>query len=476
MILSVLVEEIFFGKHDFLYENARYAFFILVSIIIFWMSEEFELSEREIDIIRLVATGASNKEIAHTLVISPNTVKVHLRNIFAKLNVVSRTEATMVAISRGWVESPKNENSAGGLDESATYAEVVPDAAMIESNPSRSRILLAGGFLLLLVIVILIWNNARLNRLAAQTNAINQSEAANQRWQVLSPITSGLKEMAALRYEKYFYLFGGVDSGGTIAAVNVYNIEEDSWTQKNAKPIAVSNIQAAVLSENIYIPGGINADNEVIADLEVYDPREDRWEKRSNLPHAISRYGLIAFEGKLYLFGGWDGLVFSDEVWVYDPTQDAWEIFDQLPEPTADLAVTVVGGAMHLFGGFNEKGALDTHYLYFPQRKVNGENAWEAARALPQARYGMGISVLADMVYIAGGTNAEGVILPIIQYLPPRDEWMEIDQPSEQVGAYPAVLPYETRLYVIGGESDKTITGSNQVYQAVYTILVPVIR
>ena len=54
------------------------------------------LTEREMDVLQLIATGLSNKQIAGRLFISEETVKVHIRNLLRKLNVHSRVAATVL--------------------------------------------------------------------------------------------------------------------------------------------------------------------------------------------------------------------------------------------------------------------------------------------------------------------------------------------------------------------------------------------
>lgn len=63
-----------------------------------------ELTERELAVLRSLATGQSNKAIAQTLFISEATVKAHLKSVFNKLNVLSRTEAVAAAARRGLVK------------------------------------------------------------------------------------------------------------------------------------------------------------------------------------------------------------------------------------------------------------------------------------------------------------------------------------------------------------------------------------
>lgn len=62
------------------------------------------LSEREVEVLRCVARGAANKEVAIQLHISEETVKVHMKHILEKLDATDRTHAVTIALSRGIIE------------------------------------------------------------------------------------------------------------------------------------------------------------------------------------------------------------------------------------------------------------------------------------------------------------------------------------------------------------------------------------
>jgi NarL family two-component system response regulator LiaR len=62
------------------------------------------LTERELEVLRLIARGMSNKQIARELVVSEKTVKTHVSNILAKLHLADRTQAALYAVREGLAE------------------------------------------------------------------------------------------------------------------------------------------------------------------------------------------------------------------------------------------------------------------------------------------------------------------------------------------------------------------------------------
>jgi DNA-binding NarL/FixJ family response regulator len=64
---------------------------------------EDDLTSREIEVLRLIAAGNANKEIASQLSIAEETVKSHVTNILAKLHAKDRTHAVTTALKRGFI-------------------------------------------------------------------------------------------------------------------------------------------------------------------------------------------------------------------------------------------------------------------------------------------------------------------------------------------------------------------------------------
>ena len=72
---------------------------------------EEDLTPREADVLRLVATGNRNRDIAERLFISEETVKVHIKHIMDKLGANDRTQAVAIAVSRGMIQLGKAESA-----------------------------------------------------------------------------------------------------------------------------------------------------------------------------------------------------------------------------------------------------------------------------------------------------------------------------------------------------------------------------
>ena len=78
------------------------------------------LTPREVEILRLVAGGLANKEIASALSITEKTVKVHLNSVFSKLDVRSRTQAALYAIRTGIAELDTHDGADDGTKAAST--------------------------------------------------------------------------------------------------------------------------------------------------------------------------------------------------------------------------------------------------------------------------------------------------------------------------------------------------------------------
>ncbi len=423
------------------------------------MPENNQLSERELEILRLVATGVSNKEIAQTLVISVNTVKVHLRNIFSKLEVSSRTEATMWAVREGIVDVPAQDN-----DSSDSLEDISPFSSWMQRNKLWITIGIVGVLLIGGVIIIrqLITNRAGEPELEPEVN----------RWQELSSLSSPRSNFAFSVYENQIYTIGGQTENEVSDLVERYDPQLERWMTLASKPTSVSDIGAAVIGGQIYVPGGRLASGKVTSVVEVYDPKNDEWDTITPLPKALSAFAITAFEGKLYLFGGWDGNQFVDTVYEFDPSTEQWLEREPLPIASGFSSAAVVGNRIYIIGGYDGKNILNRNDIYLPE---DPEEPWLKGAPLPYARYGHGAASLGNVIYLVGGRSDEGALLSF-QYIPQEDKWQQFGNLVDESWTNMGIVSSGSNLHIWGGELGDDLTDQHWSYQAIYTLVLPVIQ
>jgi N-acetylneuraminic acid mutarotase len=283
-------------------------------------------------------------------------------------------------------------------------------------------------------------------------------------------------KLAAAALNGRVYAIGGETGQGISANLEVYDPTSLTWTELKPKPKPVSEIQAAVLGGKIYVPGGREANGKASQSLEIYDPLQDVWESGPDLPYPVSAYALTAFEGKLYLFGGWDGKTIYDRVLEYDPALKTWTERTSLLSPRCAASAAVAGGKIYVLGGFDGQNALPLNEAYTPSLEGSSASPWAASTPLPEGRFGMGAASIADSILVIGGEQASDSTPASYQFFPSIGSWIELEQPSPQPWAYLAAVPLDQNILALGGLLDDQVSAALQSYQAVYTVLIPVVK
>lgn len=437
-----------------------------------------ELSERELDILKLVATGASNKEIAQQLYISSNTVKVHLRNIFTKIGANSRTEAAMYAVHTGLVKTLSSQLSAQeGISQELGQGSPTDITSDRTLNPisklihNKIYIGILGGLAVILVIMGLVydpWNIIPVNSSTPPT------PTAQVQWFQFPGLPNPRWALAVTSYDNKIYAIAGENNAGITRSVESFDPQSNTWKDLTPKPTAVLEISAVVMGGLIYVPGGKLGTGVPTNVNEIYDPLTNQWSSGKPLPKPLSGYALAVYEGKMYLFGGWDGSRVVNDAYMYDHNTDTWTVIPSMPTARAFAGTAVVSGKIYIIGGWDGNQALSDNEAYRPEYN-NVASSWSQAPALPAGRYGMGITNIADIIFIVGGIGPQNDISTIALSSGDKN-WGQLESPLQNDWSFLGAAAVGTRIYVLGGKTGEIPSDQMWCYQVIYTVTLPIVR
>lgn len=430
------------------------------------------LSSREFEVLKAVAKGSSNQEIAAELLISVNTVRVHLRNIFEKLQVQSRTEATMRAIQEGWLTPTLSENAAAPESEGSMATATATTTGLPATNWRKgyfAMALLAALLVLLTPVFRSMGNQAPGNPITdqPQTEAFSAAETGSDRWKLRAEMPTARSRLAVAAFANQLYLIGGDKTSGTTGLLEIFEPQSGRWQEGAPKPTPAANIQAVVIGRQIYVPGGCSAEGQVTDRLEIYDPAQNVWETGASLPLPLCAYAAAAYNQELYLIGGWDGTVYLDSVYIYNPQNNVWRTSaSPYPLKIGFAAAAILNDKIYVAGGFDGQKEYAAVNAFNPV-----EETWHAGPAMLFSRGGLSLVASGENLYAIGGgwTN----VLSANEMLPAgKSAWQEIETPYVSQWRNLGATVSGSDIFAVGGWNDEHL---NTVlsYRVLYRVFIP---
>jgi DNA-binding CsgD family transcriptional regulator/N-acetylneuraminic acid mutarotase len=484
------------------------------------------LTERELELVKLVVEGASNKQIAASLFISENTVKVHLKNIFVKLEAESRAKVAAIAQRNGWVTRP-DEETAGTLPVNANPAlqdvsevtpapqlqheAVQPPAAELvalaieppveveipaprigERPPVRvvERIVpvpvapnpralppLAQwrrvmSVLCLLMLVLGGLFGLRINRTQAlpsdDAEILRPAEAelqpdVSKRWFTRAPLPVARTRSAAFAVRRNIYVIGGTIDRAASDETLIFDVQKNSWRSGAAKPTPLRLAAGAVFTSLIYLPGGTDASGAATARFEAYDTARETWIRLPDLPQPVTGHAVAAVNSRIFVFGGrTSNESFNTLGFIYDIAARRWTQTAGLPTPRSQAAAAAINNRVYVIGGTDGQREYNT-CEYFQL----ATSQWSTCKPMAIARGGLGLARIGAALYAIGGGVANNYIPFNERYDVLGDNWASFETPASRSGVWKntAVASLSNEFYVIGGATENEVRTETFVFE-----------
>lgn len=441
------------------------------------------LSETELEILRLVATGATNREVARERGISEATVKKHVTNINSKLGTGNRTEAARRALELGLVTVSTPEGQSEGIDGAAARRLTAELERARRGSRRAFRAVAAAGLVLLalLIVALALDDEIRAILLEPTPTPVPTSPAvdAGPQWVSLPSLPSPRSGLALAADVDGVYAIGGADAHAVLSDTLRWDTDTLLWEERASKPTAVRDVGAVAVRGKFIVPGGCGTDGRAVAVVEAYDPQADRWLAASPLPEPVCGYALVELQGQVYLFGGRAGedpTTASQHVWRYDSQADEWHSEGSLPLARTDLAAAVVGGEIHLLGGRDQYGRQQvSHWTFLPWSEAD---RWRdvGGPPLPAGRVGLVATSAARKIFAVGGgwdrRVDDGALVWEVGSDGDWQPWVDVRGATPQRG-HAAALSQGQLLYVAGGEADSRLLDAFQLIQIAWTVPLP---
>lgn len=449
------------------------------------------LTERELEVVRLVATGIGNKEIAAQLNVSPNTVRVHLRNIFTKLEAQSRTEVTMMAVRNGWVDAgvapaPIAEQAPAEAQHTTVEAPsltsdprpLTPPPVPVAPNPQplpplslarKAAMLLAMVAFAVLAIglmqppqtdAVLETGDMLLGESLPNTT-VAESPATPTRWHPRASVRTARARMATVAANNKLYVIGGEVDRAPSGEVLVYDPRADVWSEAPSKPTPAMNTGAAIVNGVIYVPGGTTASAIATDRFEALDLKSNTWKVLPALPKPVAGHAVVAHNNRIYVLGGRTLAGLNAEMWMYDIASGRWMQAPAMPTPRSQLAAAVLNNRIYVVGGFDGQREYNTCETF-----DIASNRWGECAPMTIPRGGLGLAQVGAALYAVGG-GINGFVGFNEQYDPNANKWVPFELPQQRLGEWrnAGVAATSTEFYAIGGFTRGVPLSDNYVFE-----------